>query len=384
MQVQSAQIQFAHQHERSERYTRSESLVAERAPQAEGEAATRTVLLSERAEISRVERSLGVSLNGNQPDAETSLSARGRALAAQIEQSDNRAQAFRGLWQTEEEELSDNYLDAKTWQLKSIVESFTGREIHLSHLKEKQESPNQNHTPDASNRDQNSQVTATSTADLIYQYQESYHEEESSLFLASGEITLQSGETLQIDLQQFSQRSFYQANSLEMKIGEVQLTDPLVINLQGASASLSQQKHHFDLDQDGQQDSIHFASGQSGFLALDRNNNGLIDDGGELFGAKTGNGFGELAQFDEDQNGFIDAGDSVFSRLQFYQKNALGEDKLSNIAELGIGALYLGQQASPFDIKDADNQLQAKVRSSGLFINQNGTVGSLQQIDLVV
>ncbi|MCC2606855.1 hypothetical protein [Planctobacterium marinum] len=380
MQVQSAQIQFAHQHERSERYTKSETLLAERAAQQQGDPATRTVLLSERTDIQRSEQALGISANDKPQSPVTDLSQRGRALAAQIEQAGNRAQGFTAFLRPEEDELSDSHLDAKIWQLKSVVESFIGREIHLHHLQEEQESPDQS----VSNGRNNQRPPTSSTAELIYQYQESYQEDESSLFIASGEVTLQSGETIQLELQQFTQRSFYQANSLEMKIGEIELTDPLVINLQGASVSLSQRTHQFDLDQDGQQDTIHFATGQSGFLALDRNNNSLIDDGSELFGAKTGNGFAELAQYDEDQNGFIDAGDSVFSRLQFYQKNALGEDQLSNISELGIGALYLGQQASPFDIKDADNQLQAKVRSSGLFINNNGTVGSLQQIDLVV
>lgn len=48
--------------------------------------------------------------------------------------------------------------------------------------------------------------------------------------------------------------------------------------------------------------------------------NGKIDDGSELFGARTGNGFNELAKYDSDNNHFIDAGDPVFSNLAFYQK----------------------------------------------------------------
>jgi hypothetical protein len=46
--------------------------------------------------------------------------------------------------------------------------------------------------------------------------------------------------------------------------------------------------------------------------------------------------------------------------------------------------LYLGQQATPFELKDgAGNELGA-VRATGLYLTEDGRAGSLQQIDLVV
>ncbi|BDX04932.1 hypothetical protein [Planctobacterium marinum] len=389
MQVQSAQIQFAHHHEKQASYTRHESLLAQR-KSAEGEAGTsRTLLMSSATAIQQHEQTLSASRNSTGDSGSAEISRRGRALAAQLEQPSQTPQGLqRFLTESEDSDELENTLDAKTWQLKSIVESFTGREIHLSHL-QKDKSENQANETKATSSEQtdppaNASANATTTAELIYQYRESYQEQESSLFVASGQITLESGETIQLDLAQYNERNFYIENSLEMRLGEVELTDPLVLNLKGAGAELSAQTYKFDLNQDGEAEQLYFATGNSGFLALDRNNNGIIDDGSELFGAKTGNGFVELAQYDEDQNGFIDAGDSVFSQLLYYQKDASGLDQLSRIQDIGIGAMYLGSEQTPFDIRDNDNQLKAKVRSSGFFLNENGTAGSLQQIDLAV
>lgn len=384
MIVQSAQVQFAHQHQKHAAYEKHETLLAERKSQAEGEPATRQVLLSNNERLSVSEQSLSISNRDVNSDDAPELSARGRELAAQLAQSRENSGSPASFLRSEEDSDTDNLnIDAKTLQLKNIVESFTGREIQLNHLKQDPvDSPSDR--PGAESAEQDEQTNATTTADLIYQYRESYQEQESSLFLASGNITLQSGETLQVDLEQYTQRNFYIENSLEMKLGEVELTDPLVVNLQGASVSLSEQKYQFDLNRDGETQSIHFAAGQSGFLALDYNGNGSIDDGSELFGALTGNGFAELARYDEDLNGFIDHGDTIFSKLQFLQKDQNGADQLQHIKDLGIGALYLGSESSPFEIKDHDNQLQAKVRNSGFFLYENGSAGSLQQIDLAV
>ena len=50
----------------------------------------------------------------------------------------------------------------------------------------------------------------------------------------------------------------------------------------------------------------------SGFLALDKNGNGKIDDGSELFGTKSGDGFADLAEYDSDGNGWIDEKGRVY------------------------------------------------------------------------
>jgi hypothetical protein len=81
----------------------------------------------------------------------------------------------------------------------------------------------------------------------------------------------------------------------------------------------------FDITSTGHLDTIGWTAADSGiaFLALDRNGNGRIDDGGELFGNNTllaggnraRNGFEALADFDANGDGVIDENDPVWSRL---------------------------------------------------------------------
>lgn len=398
MIIQNANIQFAHAHQLKEEYKQKETLLTQRPDNEDGSTGERATLESREVEVSRSEQQLGIRRftsgadinttsadNSDSPDL-TAISQRGRALVERIQELAEEIGGTGFVDFLQDGDASDDEisgLDAETYQLKSIVESFTGKEIKLSAIRDEAQGDSAV-TAGNNNISTPPEEPPTVTASLIYQYQESYLEEESSLFSATGSLTLESGETIDVDFSQFSQRSFYLENSLELKVGEVELTDPLVVNLQGAGLSLSDEKYRFDLDNDGELDSINFATANSGFLALDRNQNGTIDDGAELFGALTGNGFLELAEFDDDGNGFIDSGDGVFSQLQFYQKDSQGNDRLQNISDLGIGALYLGSQNSPFQVKDSDNQLQAVVRSSGIYVNENGTTGSLQQIDLAV
>ncbi len=49
----------------------------------------------------------------------------------------------------------------------------------------------------------------------------------------------------------------------------------------------------------------------------------------------------------------------------------------------GVGAIYLGSVDTDFSIKDDRNQLLGEVRSGSVFLNEDGTAGTIQQIDLV-
>jgi len=110
----------------------------------------------------------------------------------------------------------------------------------------------------------------------------------------------------------------------------------------------------------------------------------MINHGGELFGALSGNGFAELAQYDDDRNGFIDETDSVFNKLKVWLHADNGESQLIGLLQANVGAMYLGHIETTFDIKDQQNVLQARIRNSGIFITETGAVGTVQQLDLVV
>ena len=157
-----------------------------------------------------------------------------------------------------------------------------------------------------------------------------------------------------------------------------------MVNFEGTAAELTERTYHFDLDTDGEAEQIHFVGPNSGFLALDRDGSGTIDNGSELFGVESGNGFADLAAFDEDGNQFIDEGDSVYEGLRIWQKDDAGNNHLLALGQNGIGAIYLGHRETPFQVKDNSNQLQGVVRSSGIYLKEGGGTGTVQQLDLVV
>lgn len=218
---------------------------------------------------------------------------------------------------------------------------------------------------------------------FIYDRHESYQESERLSFAATGIIKTADGREIDFEVQLNMSRQFAVNNQLTVKAGDA-LLDPLVINYDRPAAQLTGGKYQFDLDSDGQEDQISFLKEGSGFLAIDLNNDGTINNGKELFGPATGNGFGELAQYDQDGNGWIDESDPVFDRLRIWSKDDQGQDTLFALGEKGIGAIFLGNIKAEFGLKDNTNQLLGQAKTGGVFIRGNGTAGMVQQLDLVV
>ena len=242
-------------------------------------------------------------------------------------------------------------------------------------------------TPHTSSQEADSGSDSSATATLVYSYQERHVERETTSFSAAGVVHTADGQQIDISVELTMGRQFISEDAGEIRVG-AELQDPLVINFEGTAAELTQQTYAFDLDNDGESDQIHFTGANSGFLALDANDNGQIDNGSELFGPATGNGFGELALYDEDGNDFIDAGDSVYEGLRIWQKDAAGNDRLIALGKAGVGAIYLGSTTTPFQVKDDENQLQGVVRSSGIYLKEEDGkltgIGTVQQLDLVI
>ena len=92
-------------------------------------------------------------------------------------------------------------------------------------------------------------------------------------------------------------------------------------------ANLTDQKFFFDIDADGKKDEISELAAGSGYLALDHNNDGKINDGSELFGPESGDGFADLAEYDDDGNGWIDENDAVWKKLKIWCRNKKGENE---------------------------------------------------------
>lgn len=162
--------------------------------------------------------------------------------------------------------------------------------------------------------------------------------------------------------------------------GQRNLIDPLVINLNGGVPSLSDGYFEFDLNSDGETETLSRTAQGTGFLALDKNQNGEIDNGQELFGPNSHSGFGELAQYDDDDNGWIDENDAIFSQLAYMDFDMTGQQRIQSISDMGLGAIYLGSEKMDIDLFDSNGKFQANIARNGVALKENGQAISLQEI----
>lgn len=216
----------------------------------------------------------------------------------------------------------------------------------------------------------------------VYRHSQ-YIEQEQMNFAARGQVTTEDGRQISFKFASSVSREFMTQANFEASKGLV-VTDPLVVNFGGQNAQLTLDKVAFDLDSDGDAESMNFLQAGSGFLALDKNGNGKIDNGSELFGPQSGNGFEDLAVYDDDGNGWIDENDAVFAQLKLWHQDTNGLQHLDGLLELNVGAIALKNVSSEFTYKDHENNTQAQIQASSIFLKENGGVGSIQQIDLVV
>ena len=209
-------------------------------------------------------------------------------------------------------------------------------------------------------------------------------ESESVAFASSGMVKTQDGRSIDFNIEVSMSRAFTsQINTLTTQ--NYIKTDPLVINLDTDIGSVTDQKFLFDLDSDGDEEEISFAGKGSGFLVFDRNGDGRIGDGSELFGTKSGDGFKDLAAFDEDGNGWIDENDSIYSKLKVWTKDEDGNDYLINLKAADVGAIYLDNADTQFSLKDGNNRLNGEIKKTGIYLHEStGAAGTLNHVDLAV
>lgn len=222
---------------------------------------------------------------------------------------------------------------------------------------------------------------ATNTITL-YGVRENYFSEEQNLsFTSNGTVTTADGRTIDFSVD-LSMSSRFETYYYEQTNDIITMCDPLVLNFDGDVASLSDEKFLFDLDADGTEEEISMLSSGNGFLAYDSNNDGIINDGSELFGVKSGDGFSDLAAFDSDNNGWIDENDDIFDKLKIWTKTAEGEDKLFSLKDKGVGAIYLGNSNTDYNIRGGYGQLNGAIRKTGIFLYENATVGTIAHLDI--
>ena len=262
----------------------------------------------------------------------------------------------------------------------SILERMFGVKISLYDASELEGAGGGQSEPSTNSGSTQGQVRQTAMA------MREYHqitEQESSYVGIQGRLELNDGRSLNVDFSLDMSRSRY-----EEFYGEISFTgrnvDPLVVNLNGNAAQLTNQRVSFDLDGDGVEEQVAFASGDSAFLAIDKNGNGSIDDGSELFGPQSGSGFADLAQYDSNQDGLIDSLDDIWQELVLVQRDEQGNESLLSLSDVGISAFVLERTSSPFSLFNDQGARTGIIRETGLYVKDDGSVDSLQHVDLVV
>lgn len=266
--------------------------------------------------------------------------------------------------------------DPRLAMIKQLIEALTGRSIDLRPLKLR----------DPDQVTQAAPPPQAAEGGFAVDYREVLEESESVNFAASGVIRTADGREIAFHAEIAMNRQYREEFSFSAASGSLarEQKDPLVLNYAASAATLSEQTFTFDLDADGQDDQIAMLRAGSAYLALDRNADARINDGSELFGTKSGDGFADLAAFDQDRNNWIDENDAVFAQLRLWIKDESGADRLMNLQEMGVGAIYLGRAQTDFSLTDQQNRQLGQIRSTGIYLQENGGVRSIQQVDLNV
>ncbi|WP_073955459.1 hypothetical protein [Thalassospira sp. TSL5-1] len=185
------------------------------------------------------------------------------------------------------------------------------------------------------------------------------------------QMTSQNGTITGVSVTDFQLR----IEQIRMEISNVTQQDPLILDLDGNGIDITSLRDRaiFDLDGDGRKDRAAWITGKDALLALDKNKNGKIDDGKELFGDQNGakDGFAELATYDDNGDGSIDAQDKVFSSLILLH----ADGSQSSLADEGITSIRVSA-ITPLSQRLIGGTLAAK----GEFVRDDGSVGTTGEV----
>ncbi len=161
--------------------------------------------------------------------------------------------------------------------------------------------------------------------------------------------------------------------------------DPLALDLRGdgiETVSVNGFAPHFDYEGDGFGEQTGWVGPHDGVLAMDRNGDGVINDGKELFsnetilkdGTKATNGFQALAELDSNKDGKIDAADPAYWQIRVLQGFDGDGYEVHTLNELGIRSINLFWTTAI--ITDPQGNTQFK---TGSFEWLDGTTGQIAE-----
>lgn len=142
--------------------------------------------------------------------------------------------------------------------------------------------------------------------------------------------------------------------------GKYHIVDPLVLDLDGDGIETVGTQGYagalFDHNKDGIRTATGWVSADDGLLVIDRNSDGIINNGNELFGDSTAlkdgstaqHGYAALKEFDTNSDGLIDAQDEAFKQLRVWRdlnQNGISEEgELFTLESLNIQSLNTAYQ----------------------------------------
>ncbi|MDO4693620.1 MAG: calcium-binding protein [Eikenella sp.] len=198
------------------------------------------------------------------------------------------------------------------------------------------------------------------------------------------------------DDQELPSEQYYQCVDNWCKLnrsGQIRTYDPLALDLDGDGLETVGTRRFsgslFDHNRDGIRTATGWVAADDGFLVYDRNGNGFIDDGGELFGDNTlladgsraAHGYAALAELDGNGDGKVDAADKDFSSLRVWRD--LNQDGISQsgelfaLAEVGVQAPNLTHTSPNTNLGNGNFLAQA-----GSYIRTDGSTAQMGDLDL--
>jgi len=167
--------------------------------------------------------------------------------------------------------------------------------------------------------------------------------------------------------------------------------DPLTLDLDGDGLETvgidSANPILFDHDGDGLKNATGWIKPDDGFLVLDRDGNGTIDDGTELFGdstpldagSKAADGFDALSQEDTNHDGIVDANDTNFANLRIWRDvdsdGITDEGELHTLESLGVAGLHVAKTENTTRLSNGN-----QIADLGSYIRTDGTEGTLGNV----
>ncbi|MEB0011472.1 calcium-binding protein [Glaciimonas sp. Cout2] len=166
--------------------------------------------------------------------------------------------------------------------------------------------------------------------------------------------------------------------------------DPLVLDLDGDGIETVGSKNniYFDNNNDGIKTATGWVGADDGLLVMDRNGNGVIDNGTELFGNSTqldnghtaSDGFGALADLDSNHDGKIDKNDANWNQLKVWhdlnQDGISQANELFTLDQLGIASLNVNKKSHNQTLANG-NQLA----DQGTYTKTDGSTGNMGDVN---